>query len=113
MSIRFFFILSFLLSISTSLFAQVSLEGNVVDADTQAPLAFVNIGIRNKNIGTRSLADGSFSIQIPAQNRHDTLTFSMVGYTELKISIRDIVEGKQDVFKLTAKIFSPVLVTPH
>ena len=86
--------------------AQTTLTGVVVDSDHQSVLAFVNIGIKKKNIGTSSLDDGTFSIKIPKQNENDTLTLSMVGYSELNIPIQSILTTHQKTFQLMEKMSS-------
>ncbi|MES2764178.1 MAG: alpha/beta hydrolase-fold protein [Bacteroidota bacterium] len=78
------------IGISVSTIAQTQLTGVIVDKDKQTALPYVNIGIRHKNIGTVSLLNGNFSIQIPQQNNNDTLTFFMIGYEELKLPIANI-----------------------
>jgi len=62
--------------ITTSLF-----KGKVIDAQTKQPIAYVNLGIPNKNIGTVSHLNGSFQI---AANSDDTIEVSMVGYESKK-----------------------------
>lgn len=95
-----------LFGITYSSMAQTILTGVVVDSDHQSILAFVNIGIKKKNIGTSSLDDGTFSIKIPKQNENDTLTLSMVGYSELNIPIQSIITTHQKTFQLKEKISS-------
>ncbi|MCC7027905.1 MAG: carboxypeptidase-like regulatory domain-containing protein [Saprospiraceae bacterium] len=95
-----------LFGIIYSSMAQTTLKGVVVDSDHQSVLAFVNIGIKKKNIGTSSLDDGTFSIMIPMQNENDTLTLSMVGYSELNIPIQSIITTHQKTFQLKEKISS-------
>lgn len=53
------------------------LKGKVIDAQTKQAIAYVNLGIPNKNIGTVSQSDGSFQI---AANNDDTIEISMIGY---------------------------------
>lgn len=103
MSRIFFIILIFLFKIQVLVIAQSTLTGIVIDSDNQSFLPFVNIGIRHKNIGTSSLTDGTFSIQIPQQNENDTLTFSMVGYSELILPIKNIIKTHQKTFLLKIK----------
>jgi len=71
-------------------FGQVSIHGVVTDSVNDKNLAYVNIGIRHKNKGTVSLRDGSFNLNISPDNKADTLTFSMVGYADYKLAIKDI-----------------------
>jgi len=98
-------ILSFLFicGICVSSIAQTTLTGVVVDSDNQTVLPYVNIGIKQKNMGTSSLPDGTFSIKIPAQNENDTLTFSMVGYSELNLPIKNIIATNQKTIQLKIK----------
>lgn len=100
---KFLFSILFICGICFSSIAQTTLTGVVVDSDNQAVLPFVNIGIKKKNIGTSSLLDGTFTIKIPSQNENDTLTFSMVGYSELNLSIKNIVSTNQKTFQLKIK----------
>ena len=53
------------------------LKGRVIDAKTKQPIAYVNLGIPNKNTGTVSQADGTFQI---AASLYDTIEVSMIGY---------------------------------
>ena len=110
---KFLSILIFIIGICDSSIAQITLTGVVIDSANQKVLPFVNIGIKQKNIGTNSLADGTFSIKIPTQNLSDTLTFSMVGYSELNLSIKYIVTTNQKKFQLNIKTteLKPVIVT--
>lgn len=94
-----------------SAFAQVTVAGVVFDPDSQTVLPFVNIGIRCKNIGTTSLADGTFSIKIPIQNENDTLTFLMAGYEELNLPIKAITVAGQNIFQLKEKTTALSVVT--
>jgi predicted alpha/beta superfamily hydrolase len=100
---RFIFLLFLICAIPFSTIAQITVTGVVIDSNSKAILPFVNIGIKHKNIGTNSLVDGTFSIQIPAQNENDTLTFSMIGYEESFFSIKTISDSQQKKFQLKPK----------
>jgi len=105
MPLKFALVFFLLDSICVLTFAQTTLTGKVI-SENQEALPFVNIGIRKKNIGTSSLPDGTFSIAIPPQNENDTLTFSMVGYSELNLPIKDIIALNQHTFQLKFKTTS-------
>ena len=79
--------LSILTGLATPLLAQSRLQGFVVDQVTKQPLAYVNIGIPGEPIGTLSNADGSFSIQVPAQYQADSLLVSHLGYAPQFIAL--------------------------
>lgn len=87
-----------------SVLPQAQFVGNTVDSKTDQTLAFVNIGIRNKNIGTTSSPDGSFAITIPPEHLNDTLTFSMVGYHEMNVPLRHFNLKKKHTIRLIQKI---------
>lgn len=77
--------------------AQVSIKGSVVGAADGKPLPFVNIGIRHKNRGTVSREDGTFFIEIPSQQEHDTLTFSLVGYGAVDLPVKAVAANSRIV----------------
>jgi len=78
----------FISAFTSPAFSQKKITGNVSGL-SRNPLAYVNIGIKGKNTGTVSKEDGSFSIIIPSGLYNDSLTFSLVGYHEFSISIKD------------------------
>jgi predicted alpha/beta superfamily hydrolase len=88
---------------SVLLHSQIQISGHLKDNDTKNALSFVNIGIKNTKTGTISSDLGYFSLLIAEQNLNDTLTFSLVGYHELNISINKIISFKQHSFNLSAK----------
>jgi hypothetical protein len=66
------------------------LKGKIVDPD-RIGLAYVNIGIANKNLGTVSKRDGSFQININSELLSDSLTISMAGYQTQTIAISKLI----------------------
>jgi predicted alpha/beta superfamily hydrolase len=96
-------LISYLLILTGTNLAQTAIKGIVLDTELKTALAYVNIGIKNKNIGTSSKQDGSFTIPIPAENLNDTLTFSIVGYSELNFPIKTILSNNQQYFSLSPK----------
>jgi len=83
--------------------SQIIIRGSLRDAKSNYPLAYVNIGIKTKNIGTTSLENGTFSIKIPNENRRDTLSFSMVGYEQLNLPINELGNNRIVDVKLKEK----------
>src|SRR6187402_591607 len=96
-------ILILILSINDHIFSQTQIKGQVVDTNDKHPLAYVNIGIKEKNLGTISKDDGSFSIDIPSEYQSGSLTFSMVGYYESNLPIKDLMSTGEVVVKLKEK----------
>jgi len=91
--------------IYTQLYAQTILTG-VVQQTNQQPITYVNIGIKNKNIGTVANENGEFSLSLKAENTQDTLTFSCVGFEEMNMPIQQIMQEKTAVFYLKEKVLA-------
>ncbi|MFN0202650.1 MAG: carboxypeptidase-like regulatory domain-containing protein [Bacteroidia bacterium] len=68
-------------SASCSLFAQ-NLTGKVLNATTREAIAYVNIGIQNKDIGTLSDESGRYNLSLEKMGANDTLRFSCIGYKD-------------------------------
>lgn len=83
--------------------SQTLIKGTIVDSEDETALSFVNIGIKNKNVGTISSEQGLFSIPVPDNYLNDTLTFSLVGYNELRVPFAQIISLHQQVFPLKIK----------
>lgn len=72
-------------------FSQITING-IVKSETNIPLQYVNIGIKNKNVGTISNEKGNFSITIDSANRHELVTFSYIGFEEKTLKIEDLLK---------------------
>ncbi|MEL6356115.1 MAG: carboxypeptidase-like regulatory domain-containing protein, partial [Bacteroidota bacterium] len=75
-----YYFLSFLFIFSIPLCTQTSLTGRIVDAATGKGLAYVNIGVVGKNVGTVSAPDGRFNLRLPTNLNEEQLKISMLGY---------------------------------
>ncbi|HEY8780522.1 MAG TPA: carboxypeptidase-like regulatory domain-containing protein [Mucilaginibacter sp.] len=82
----------------------VTLQGVVLDKETNTPLAYVSVGILNKPFGTVSDTVGHFIFNIGQENFTDTLQVSIVGYSALKISVKDFMSGSDKAIKLFVKV---------
>ena len=65
----------------------ITVKGRILHASTGEPLAFANIGVYDKNLGTLSDPDGSFEIVLPPSSTIDTLLVSSIGFETEKIPI--------------------------
>jgi CarboxypepD_reg-like domain len=70
-------------SITADTLKFVQLNGRVYNKKTNEPIPFVNIYIKNKNIGTISNNDGNFIFKVPLENADDSVYFSSIGYVTL------------------------------
>jgi hypothetical protein len=84
------------------LYAQNVLKGKVIDAQTKAPLAFVNIVVEGELKGTTTDIDGKFTIEHhqPIKQLH----FSYVGYEKKTVNITNnnylVVELKATAYQI-------------
>ncbi len=70
-------------------------EGRIVtarlfDGDDKTPLAYVNVGVPDKNIGTVTDSAGVFSLMIPAQLSGDSVAISIAGYQKRILPFKKI-----------------------
>lgn len=80
--------LIFLLFISTSIFAQESIKGTILDSGSGSPLPGANVFLKSDwSIGTTTNAEGNFSLNIPNKLRTDSLIVSYVGYKEILVTL--------------------------
>lgn len=103
LSLQFALIFLFISNICQS--QNLILQGTIKGTNAEK-LAYVNIGIKNKNIGTISDENGRFRIGIRKENQSDSLSFSYVGYKQLKVKISDIVKKGINEFVLEEKRLS-------
>lgn len=84
---------------------RAQLKGIVVDAENKEPIPYVNIGIVNKNIGTVSLADGTFEIVLDSKYDNDILRCSSIGYSEYSLTVKEFraLITQNDQIRLTPK----------
>lgn len=84
------YLYSFLLPliISSSLLAQSTIIGKVVDAESGDVVPYVNIGIIELSTGTVSSIDGDFTLKYESDG--DSVTFSSIGYKTKRITIKEL-----------------------
>lgn len=87
----------FLCMSSFAVFSQnVEFKGKVYDENGVA-LSWVNIGIRNKNIGITTTENGSFQMSISREFKADSILFSRVGYEELVVPVNDLIRANNKI----------------
>jgi hypothetical protein len=84
-------------------FSQITING-IVKSEANIPLQYVNIGIKNKNVGTISDEKGNFSITIDNTRINELLTFSYLGFEEKTVKIEDLIKLKFQEIILKEKI---------
>lgn len=84
----FIFVLIHLIS-----FGQIKVSGIIVDKELKNEIAYVNIGIEGKGVGTVSDKNGAFELNIPEVFKNSLLTFSHLGYEKYNIKISKIQDS--------------------
>jgi hypothetical protein len=77
------------------------LKGKVVDKDTQLPLVFASVTIKESNVATITNIDGEFQIKIPETDRSKNLEISFLGYKNKVIPVSELKNnGFKNIFAL-------------
>lgn len=98
---KLFTALAAVLLFSLQLYAQKTITGKVTD-EKDNPLPNVSIVIKGTTTGTASKADGTYSLQLPANAK--TLVFSSAGLPTQEFAI-----GEQSVINASLKSFDKIL----
>ncbi len=85
--------------VSTYCQAQITMSSHIITLDNK-PVPFVNIYIKNTNIGVISNLDGVFKINIPKKNIAGVLLFSAMGFETLEINISKLSTDNFEIIKL-------------
>ncbi|MBD2705633.1 TonB-dependent receptor [Spirosoma sp. BT702] len=96
-------LLIFMLS-QTAIYAQgnIRITGKLTASGTSEALPGVNVVVKGTNLGTATNKDGTYQINVPAEN--STLVFSSVGYLP-----QEVVVGKQSTINVTLEADSKTL----
>jgi hypothetical protein len=111
-------ILLLFLCFSCKLLIANNFKGTIVDVATKKPIAYVNIGVLNKNTGTVSDEKGEFKIEIDDKFIDDTIVISRIGYNSLKYSVCNFIQEYKDCeeikISMSEKLYDlkEVMITP-
>lgn len=67
----------------------VQYNGEVVDSESNKPVASAILSINNTNISTITNTEGEFSLKVPASNINNSVTISSLGYTTKSIPLSE------------------------
>src|SRR5690606_30983721 len=74
-----------MLLISSTVIAQRTVRGTVTDAADGLPLPAVSVVVRGTTVGTATLADGTYTLNVPSGSNE--IIVSMVGYVSQTLPI--------------------------
>ncbi len=116
---RWFIVVAFMVFYPLLVMGQVpfTVRGRIIDADTKAPLAFVNIIINDSKRGGTTDIDGKFFFSSPSEIH--TLHMSYVGYQDTLYQVPDsgrgdlIIELKKKLVVLEEVVIYPEVNPAH
>ena len=105
MPIKTLLTLIFACIVTSQIFAQESivLTGTVLDKAINMPLAYVSVGVLNKSMGSVTDTSGNFVFNIGQENISDSLQISIVGYSALRIAVKDFIAASDKTIRLSVK----------
>ena len=89
----------------------ITIEGQVIDADVNLPLAGATIVIKGSNLGTATDVDGNFKLRIPKDS--ESFTVSFIGKESATIKIREKGGRYKIMLKDDAAKMEDVVVTGY
>nr|WP_319399451.1 carboxypeptidase-like regulatory domain-containing protein [uncultured Carboxylicivirga sp.] len=84
-------LLLFLIIGGTSFAQNVTLKGKVLDAETNQPVEFANIGVVGSFMGTATDFNGGFELTISEEFKNYAVRISAVGYQPKELRVEDLV----------------------
>jgi hypothetical protein len=83
---------------------KILIQGEILSAKTALPLAYVNIGVLNREMGTVSNETGKFALQVQPGMETDTIRMSMIGYKARTFTVRELLSKTHRKIKLEEEI---------
>lgn len=82
-----------------------TLVGKITTTENNAPIPYVNIGLKNDAIGTISNGKGDFKLNMTNKNLRDTVCFSCVGYKIQYHPIKDFLNASKSEIKMETQSY--------
>lgn len=95
-------LLMFLISVTTSVFAQRTVEGTVTDAKTGEPLVGVTVQIKGTQIGIITDTNGKYKLVSDQLTNSSVMVYSYIGFTKVEqelgsLTVLDVKLSMEDV----------------
>lgn len=89
----------------------LTINGKVIDGETNSPLALASVRLNGTGIGTATNDDGEFVLHVPAQHRDAGITVSFVGYKPRLIPVADMKRTTTLALQTDPTTLNAVVVT--
>jgi hypothetical protein len=87
-------------------------SGIITDKATGKPLAYTNIGLPRKNIGTTSNEAGKYSLAMPGNINSDTVKISIIGYEPQVITVQYLLEHPNITLLRRNTMLNDIVIKP-
>lgn len=114
MRLLFLLVISLLFSFPIFSQSQISLEGKVIDSESQEPLSFAYVTLNGIALGTVTNGDGDFALNIPVAYKDKSIVFSYLGYVREIYTISELSEMNPLVVRMKIDItqIAEVVIKP-
>lgn len=82
-----------------------TIKGKVVNASSNRPVSYTNIGLEGTFYGTASNADGNFELKIPEDLVGNDIYFSAVGFENMQFPVKDLFTKEFNIIKLKSQSY--------
>lgn len=77
-----------------------TIKGKVVDAKTNEPVSYTNIGLEGTYFGTACDVEGNFELKIPDEMANKEIYFSAVGFISKKLQVKSLFDKSFNIIKI-------------
>lgn len=82
-----------------------TIKGKVINANSNQPVSYTNIGLKGTFYGTASDAEGNFELKVPKELVDNEIYFSAVGFKNRQFPVKSLFEKEFNVIKLRSQSY--------
>jgi len=82
------------------------ISGTIVDQETADPTPYAQVYLMKRPAGTLSNLEGNFQIEVSDRDATDTLMFSYLGYSKIKIPVSRYIASQIRTVQMNAETFA-------
>ncbi len=100
--------------VSASAFAQQStttISGQILDKETNEPIVYASIYIKDLAIGTTSNEEGYFTFYVPKRQEDASIIVSMIGYESIEKKVRTFSDHQKIILSSKVNSLDEVVIT--
>lgn len=82
-----------------------TIKGKVVNASSNRPVSYTNIGLEGTFYGTASDDEGNFELKIPEEMISKNIYFSAVGFVNMQFPVKNLFSKEFNIIKLKSQSY--------